>query len=278
MIQITRIDEATDCPDLASIRTDELERVRKALAGGATPSGELVGKNYSVAKLALYQMQHYKCCYCESIQDTHLWNTVEHYRPKVAAEQDGQRRPGYWWLTWTWSNLLFSCEICNHRKGASFPLSAGSTPLATEKPPPDKEIPLLLDPSGNENPRAHIQFLPVAGSWWPFPRNGSLRGMATLTALKLYHPELGRVRAGLLEKWRRHAVALKPAISRVQGVLPSESEDIIRSMWATEVTPHLYTNQQFVALSIDMLDHAFGSGIRERWGLALEPISLNLSR
>ena len=67
MIKITRAEEAKACPELAKIRIAELDRLRKALAGGAKVSGELIRRKYDVAKLALYEMQHYKCCYCESI-------------------------------------------------------------------------------------------------------------------------------------------------------------------------------------------------------------------
>ena len=118
----------------------------------------------------------------------------------------------------------------------------------------------------------------MLNTWWPFPRRGSLRGQETLKALRLYHPELGRVRAGLLSKWRQHAAALEPPIARVREALQTELEATIRSAWAVEVTPRLYTNQEFVALSIDIFDHAFGADVRDRWGLALEPIELELRR
>ncbi|MEM9460186.1 MAG: hypothetical protein AAGF11_38775 [Myxococcota bacterium] len=279
MIKIVRSDEAEACPELVKIRMDELERVRKELGRGVELTSALIGGKYGAAKQALYEMQHYKCCYCESIQDTHKWNTVEHYRPKTAVACNGKQESGYWWLAWTWDNLLFSCEICNHRKGASFPLTKESTRLMAEDAPPGDEEPLLLDPcNGAEDPREHIQFRPVADSWWPFPRNGSRYGFEMLKALQLFHPELGKVRAGLLSKWRRHAKALLPVIARVKDALRSESAEEIRCAWEAGVIPCLFTNQEFVALSIDIFDHAFDAEVRDRWGLKLEPLPCPLSR
>jgi hypothetical protein len=261
MIQIARVDQASVCPELASVRKQEFERVRDDLAEGTTLSENLLGKEYRIAKLALYAMQHYKCCYCESIQNTHLWNGGGALPTQGRGRAARAENPRL---------LVVDMDV-----GTSFPLVNGSTPLATFALPPGSEEPLLLDPSDDEDPRAHIQFRPVTDSWWPFPRNGSLRGLETLKALRLYHPEFGRVRAGLLSKWRQHAAALVPVISRVRAALDSEAEDRIRSTWEAEVIPRLFTNQEFVALSIDVFDDAFDAALRAQWGLVLEPIRLS---
>lgn len=274
MIRITRLDEAC-CSELAAVRSDELSRVRQALVDGEPLSERLIRNRYDVARQQLFEMQHYKCCYCETKQNTHKWETVEHFRPKCEVTRDGSSYPGYWWLAWTWTNLLFCCMQCNTYKGAAFPLAPGSTPLAVDELPPGGEQPLLLDPAVDD-PREHIQFRPVGDSWWPFPRNGSLRGLEFLTRLKLYHPELSRVRAGLLSQWRAHAKSLEPAIARVRAALRSGSSEAVRAAWEHEVTPRLFTNQEFVALSIDVFDHAFDVELRARHALQLEPIVLPL--
>lgn len=51
-----------------------------------------------------------KCAYCESgVEDRH----VEHYRPKSS----------YYWLAYSWDNLLISCSTCNTKKGKKFEIS-----------------------------------------------------------------------------------------------------------------------------------------------------------
>src|SRR5688572_2329189 len=64
-------------------------------------------------KEPMFKAQGRKCCYCE--QRCALENNdVEHFRPKRRANRvPGLRdRGGYWWLTFAWDNLLFSCRQC----------------------------------------------------------------------------------------------------------------------------------------------------------------------
>ncbi len=273
MIRIQRTDESTACPELAEVRNRELARVRDALKF-APLSAKLLRHEYDIAKSALYAMQHHKCCYCERIQDP-VYEHVEHYRPKTKVRHaEGLNvQQGYWWLTWTWNNLLFACGQCNPDKSINFWLVPGSKPLAPEQQPPGDELPLLLDPC-SDDPREHIQFLPIGGTWMPFPRNGSPRGLEMLKALQLYHPNLGARRTGLMNDWRNHAQGLQPYITRMRDALRSNSYDEIQSAWRTNVEPHLFVSQEFVALSLDVFDDAFPSAVREAWGLSLEPLPL----
>ena len=58
---------------------------------------------------ALCTLYNNKCAYCEkdiSDEDKHL----EHYRPKDI----------YYWLAYSWDNLLLSCSKCNKKKGTHF--------------------------------------------------------------------------------------------------------------------------------------------------------------
>lgn len=55
-----------------------------------------------------------KCVYCES-KNRQL--SVEHYRPKSV----------YYWLAYSWDNLLYSCPICNSRKSNKFPIKKEKT-------------------------------------------------------------------------------------------------------------------------------------------------------
>ena len=60
-------------------------------------------------KEALDKIYHRKCAYCEkSLKDAD--RHVEHYRPKVP----------YYWLAFSWDNLLIACKKCNELKSNKF--------------------------------------------------------------------------------------------------------------------------------------------------------------
>jgi uncharacterized protein (TIGR02646 family) len=68
-------------------------------------------------KNALKNIYHQKCAFCEQkiieCKDNKLEDcssTVEHYRPKSR----------YYWLAYSWDNLLWCCRECNHNKANKF--------------------------------------------------------------------------------------------------------------------------------------------------------------
>ena len=131
---------------LAGVRAEKLAAARAASAAGT----KIDFSGYEVAKEALAAMQQLKCCYCEKREEQAKYRDVEHYRPKAH----------YWWLAWTWENLLFACIDCNReRKRESFPLSPGDVRLVAEQAPPGTEHPLVLDPSdASKDPTREIEF------------------------------------------------------------------------------------------------------------------------
>ena len=38
---------------------------------------------------------------------------VEHFRPKAEVKEAGENHQGYWWLAYSWENLLIACKTCN---------------------------------------------------------------------------------------------------------------------------------------------------------------------
>lgn len=192
-----------------ALKAARASRLREAIAsfnlGGA---GAVVCEGYCAkgVKEALYIAQHKKCAWCE--QRTNLESQpIEHYRPKAGArrsdsEVDSER---YWWLTWTWENLLFACARCNDQghKGNHFPLAPKSKPLPLPKRPigerlparyfdVSREQPLLLDPA-REDPLDSIRWVPVyqpldRRRWTWMPRavgEDQARGSKTISVLKL---------------------------------------------------------------------------------------------
>lgn len=190
-----------------------VEARRKALARATLAWAE--GRDidldgYRVAARSLWNNQHGKCAWCERVPG---WENqpVEHYRPKggaingdaVTGERRSHDQDHYWWLAWTWENLLFACARCNGpaTKGNWFPLAPGAArarapsrdyhlSLPAESMAIADERPLLLDP-GAEDPMLSIVWTPLDDTvadwddiaWRPRHTNG--RGRATIAILGL---------------------------------------------------------------------------------------------
>jgi uncharacterized protein (TIGR02646 family) len=136
---------------------------------------------HSSIKQALIQAQHKKCCFCERLIGDD--GDVEHFRPKSAYKQKGQRleRPGYYWLAYDWDNLYLSCGPCNQRQKKNlFPLAYPVTRAQLNNNDIILEDPLFVNP-GEEDPSQHISFRGEV----PYPIPGSTKGQPTITALKL---------------------------------------------------------------------------------------------
>ncbi len=65
-------------------------------------------RNFEVRK-ELNELYHKKCAYCEDTLLNHFKH-IEHYRPKSI----------YFWLAFSWDNLLLACEYCNVNKRKKF--------------------------------------------------------------------------------------------------------------------------------------------------------------
>lgn len=141
-------------------------------------------KLYKEQRQLFLDLFHGKCAYCEAkiVLDQHNGD-VEHFRPKggVTDENDkvieiensgGRRQPhrGYYWLAYSWENLLPSCIACNRPnklgdrrvgKWNRFPVvgkhASSRAELAQERP-------LLLNPLlARDDPAQHLQFDPDTG-------------------------------------------------------------------------------------------------------------------
>ncbi|SHH17163.1 HNH endonuclease [Flavobacterium johnsoniae] len=64
----------------------------------------------------LITIYNHKCAYCE--QKVEQYN-VEHYRPKSI----------YYWLAFSWDNLILACPYCNFHKGIKFELGGKAETL-----------------------------------------------------------------------------------------------------------------------------------------------------
>jgi hypothetical protein len=109
------------CP--AVLKSKKVQKSRRALTrkvarGEKLGDADFAGQSYwGQTKELLHKYQNGKCCFCERRRDAKLEADVEHFRPKLKVTENAGH-PGYWWLAYEWSNLLFACKACNsgHKK------------------------------------------------------------------------------------------------------------------------------------------------------------------
>lgn len=181
---------------LTTVRGRQLSKLRRLKR--EPTSKEITG--YRCVSEELWKGQFHKCCYCESV--IHLGNhDVEHFRPKAEAIRAPgcTQTHGYWWIAFTWNNLLYSCANCNRmEKNSLFPLAVGSAGAVAEDLIFAGESPLLIDPYV-VNPAEHIVYRRVkskfAGPQWRAePRNKSIMGNYTILTVGLNRKELLEMR------------------------------------------------------------------------------------
>jgi 5-methylcytosine-specific restriction endonuclease McrA len=270
---VIRIHRGPEPKDLVDVRDRELPKLRKLARCGSPASDDITG--YQIASETLWKAQHYKCCYCE-YKIKARYNDVEHYRPKGRADRAPgcTERHGYWWLAFTWKNLLFACPSCNRsEKNDLFPLTPGDTALQPEEAHPGKERPYLLDPSDRVNPVEHIQFerrpaKPTEPArfygteqWFARPREGSVRGNWTIHVCGLNDPDLVELRKDHIDQCvQPHATELKAAISASDEARIQRAFNRAQGMLAPQSV--------YVALTYDALRHLVPSESLARWKLS----------
>ena len=250
MIRIVRPPEPTALP---SVRATQLAAARDALSAGRP----ITFAGHGTVKDDLFTMQQRKCCYCEKREEQAKYRDVEHFRPKAR----------YWWLAWTWENLLFACVDCNREhKREQFPLAPGSTPLLPEQSPPGGEHPLLLDPAAEDvDPMDEIVFRRMSiqreERWMPVGQTD--RGRETIRVCRLDRQEL-------VTSYTHHVRDLvRPKLSTFLATSRDGDAQAVHRAWSTLHRGLLGRAQPFRALSHDALAALVDPALRERHGLRL---------
>ena len=155
MIKIKR-----DSPPTDSImdrkKTEEIKKLRILYDKKQTLEVKPLWSQDDKVKRFLHQSQYGKCCYCERKRDQKGDSDVEHFRPKAKLKENS-KHSGYWWLAYSWDNLLLSCKKCNNRKNVSFPLKDESKRALSEDDDLTKEEHILINPL-TENPEDFIMY------------------------------------------------------------------------------------------------------------------------
>ena len=189
---------------------------------------------HKTVKTLLLDAQNRKCCYCERKILPSDFGDVEHFRPKagVSSASGTLIRPGYYWLTYDWGNLLVSCSVCNTRhKQSFFPLGNERRRARWHGAAIGDENPMLVDPA-SEDPRDHIRY----DADTPYGRTP--RGKATIDILGLRRGDLREARIdylALLKFLRRTAERFGPddpdgAAAQAELLLRAEPSSEFSSM------------------------------------------------
>ncbi|MEX1368495.1 MAG: HNH endonuclease [Nannocystaceae bacterium] len=249
-----RISRGLEPPRLADLRADRLTSARQRLRAGEP----IDFGGYAVVKPELFAMQRRKCCYCEKLEEQAKYRDVEHYRPKSR----------YWWLAWTWDNLLFSCFECNREhKQEQFPLAPGSTALVAEQAAPGAEHPLVIDPTDPTiEPTAEIEFRrnKVSGKERWVPYGLTARGRKTVEVC-------GLDRDGLLDLYVAHVNdVVRPKLVPLRAAHDSENARAVHEAWGTAKRALLGPSRPFRALSFDALRVLVPESMRSRYNLEID--------
>jgi uncharacterized protein (TIGR02646 family) len=187
---------------------------------------------WSLARDELAVAGQGKCAYCETHIGPTGGATVDHFRPKTRATgmPKGDTAPDhYWWLAYSWDNLVYSCMSCNRAKRSKFPVRGRrAEPFESTA----SEDPLLLNPYGREDPARHLSF----------DTDGLVEarteiGHWTISVLQLNRPDLVEARSA-------RAVEVLSSLDRLDA-------DSVSKMGAA--------HQPYAAMVRDLLDRHFSA-------------------
>lgn len=234
--------------DLGNVRMAQLPGIRARIQRGESVKSTDF-KGYGVVKPVLAAVSDDKCWYCERKVEV-KYDGVDHRRPKTEAKR-GAMHPtyGYWWLAWTWENLLFACDACNKAKGTKFPLTESSVPLPPEIMPPGQESALLLDPCVDD-PLDHIQFVQEKDGRWR-PQGNTDIGRKTIEVLHLD----GTDRPKILDHYRDHVNGwVRPLIEVFRAAMKAGDMQGAQKAWSRTCRTLLRKSSPYAALSYAALN------------------------
>ncbi len=109
-----KIEKSIEVPNSLNHKTVQRKR-GELIKAGCYIDEDLYNKYYKKedVKQALKSLYHQKCAFCESKVEQ---LQVEHFRPKSV----------YYWLAYSWDNLLLACPNCNVYKSQTFEIEGTS--------------------------------------------------------------------------------------------------------------------------------------------------------
>jgi len=95
----------------------------KNIEKGYYDSGSIYNDSKKNVKNTLKKIYHDKCAFCEATLKN-SYGEIEHYRPKKSSNLSRcDSTKAYYWLAFSWDNLLPSCKMCNLSKSNCFDIN-----------------------------------------------------------------------------------------------------------------------------------------------------------
>lgn len=203
---------------------------------------------YGIARAELRARLHNKCAYCEKTIGKR--DPLDHFRPRRprrVGRGDGRtlEHPGYWWLAFSWDNLLPSCVDCNSIKDNVFVVEGRRIcPWSADI---EGEKAALLDPS-RIDPTRHLKFhLDSRGHWTA--QGKTTLGKTSAAALELDRPG---------DRYDVHLGQLAELVTSIEAAALRGAEDL-RATWRRKVEVYVVrAAAAFRALTRAYLHHHLG--------------------
>ncbi|MEZ4324995.1 MAG: hypothetical protein R3B40_07270 [Polyangiales bacterium] len=223
---------------LATVRTRKLQKAIDAHARGDTVAVRalLDGYDASGVKAQLFVDQNKRCAYCER-PCGFASLPIEHFRPKKLRLREDRSVDDerYWWLTWTWENLVFACGTCNGSsfKGNHFALEDESCALTPPGSMLDYEASVgrlgdetakLLDPR-RDDPHRHLRWAPVDRSIAPALWSWTLVPLTPRGAYTARIVDVGGTVDEVTNEWVGVWRDAQPFLAVAQGVGPAPTTE-----------------------------------------------------
>ena len=211
MIRIERIPAPSEFEAQAAEAFDRLAKTAEAGGYKSQRRFKFDPEIWLPARSILSVAAHSKCMYCETRVVSASPGEIDHFRPLDRAQglhRDDISPDHYWWLAYTWENLMFSCHFCSRAKRQRFPVEGRRLePFESV----DTEKRLLLSPFGPEDPALELSF-EANGHVVP----ASSRAEISIEVLTLNRPELVEARAEAAQQLTSVLESAGPSMSSKQ--------------------------------------------------------------
>lgn len=184
----------------------------------------------------LHELFHGKCGYCEIKIESPEYGTIDRFRPHNGVrDKNDYFKDLYWWLTYDWDNLVYSCKDCNQYKGNYFPILGNRATESSKSL--DDENKLLVNPC-TDDPEKFIDF-DNGGNIY----SNSEEGNITIKLLKLNREKLLSLRKKAIDElW----MILDELL--LKGTISSENERYLYDIYTNNTSIEFLSVKKHVLL------------------------------